>query len=116
MQGGDLFDRVVSMDNLREAHRKAKRGKSHYREVKWVNENEEYALGLIQKMLIEGTFNTSPYVIEVAVKGEKLRTIHKLPYFPDRIVQHAIVNICAPTWINSMIRDTFQSIPWSWLV
>lgn len=40
-------------------------------------------------MLIEGTFNTSPYVIEVAVKGEKLRTIHKLPYFPDRIVQHA---------------------------
>ena len=111
MQGGDLFDRVVSMDNLREAHRKAKRGKSHYREVKWVNENEEYALGLIQKMLIEGTFNTSPYVIEVTVKGEKLRTIHKLPYFTDRIVQHAIVNICAPVWINSMIRDTFQSIP-----
>lgn len=40
-----------------------------------------------------------------------MRTIHKLPYYPDRIVQHALVNVCADTWIKSMIRDTFQSIP-----
>ena len=111
MQGGDLFDRIVSMENLRNAHHKARKGKAHYQEVKWVNQNEDAALKHIQELLISGTFNTSPYRIEEAMKGEKMRTIHKLPYFPDRIVQHAIVNICAPIWIKSMIRDTFQSIP-----
>lgn len=111
MQGGDLFDRITSIENLRDAHRKARKGKAHYKEVKWVNENEDYALKTIQNLLVTGTFTTSPYVIEEAVKGGKLRTIHKLPYFPDRIVQHALVNICAPIWIKSMIRDTFQSIP-----
>lgn len=111
MQGGDLFARITSMDNLREAHRKASRGKSEYREVIWVNANEELALQNIQKMLIEGTFTTSEYVIEKAMKGGKMRTIHKLPYYPDRIVQHAIVNVCSPVWIRSMIRDTFQSLP-----
>lgn len=111
MQGSNLFDRITCLDNLREAHRKASKGKSHYREVKWVNANEEAALKHVQMLLITGTFTTSEYVIEEAMKGNKMRTIHKLPYFPDRIVQHAIVNICAPVWIKSMIRDTFQSIP-----
>lgn len=111
MQGGDLFDRIVSIDNLREAHRKARKGKSHYSEVKWVNAYEDIALNLIQSLLISGKFKTSEYRIEEAMKGGKMRTIHKLPYFPDRIIQHAIVNVCAPVWIKSMIRDTYQSIP-----
>lgn len=111
MQGGDLFDRIVCIENLRIAHKKASKGKSHYDEVKWVNSCGDVALKLLQSFLINGSFTTSPYRVEDAMKGGKLRTIHKLPYFPDRIVQHAIVNVCAPTWINSMIRDTFQSIP-----
>lgn len=111
MQGGDLFDRIVSIENIREAHRKSSKGKSHYTEVKWVNENEQLALEYVQYLLNDNTFTTSDYVIEEAMKGDKMRTIHKLPYFPDRIIQHAIVNICAPAWINSMIRDTYQSIP-----
>ena len=108
---GNLFDKLVSMENLQQAHRKARRGKAHYREVQWVNQNEAEALKIIQRQLISETYQTSPYTVEHAIKGEKMRTIHKLPYFPDRIVQHALVNVCADGWIKSMIRDTFQSIP-----
>lgn len=99
------------MDNLKAAHRKARRGKSKYKEVQWVNANENEALSYIQYLLIFNKYQTSHYKIERTMKGDKMRTIHKLPYFPDRIVQHAIVNICSPFWIKSMIRDTFQSIP-----
>ena len=91
--------------------RKARRGKAHYKEVQWVNENELEALTHIQHLLISGTFRTSSYTVEHAMKGDKMRTIHKLPYYPDRIVQHAVVNVCSPFWIRSMIRDTYQSIP-----
>lgn len=107
---GDLFDRLISIENLRAAHHKARKGKAHYREVQWVNENEMLAYIRIQRMLIDGTFRTSPYTVEHALKGDKMRTIHKLPYYPDRIVQHAIVNVCSEAWTKSLIRDTFQSI------
>lgn len=108
---GNLFDKLISLENLQYAHRKARRGKAHYQEVQWVNVNETEALTRIQDLLISGNFRTSPYTVEHTMKGEKMRTIHKLPYYPDRIVQHALVNVCADAWIKSMIRDTFQSIP-----
>jgi len=107
---GNLFEKLVSKENLLEAHRKASKGKSHYREVKWVNANLGLAINQIQDSLINKTFKTSEYEVETAVKGDKLRTIHKLPYYPDRVVQHALVNVCKDFWKASMIRDTFQSI------
>ena len=107
---GNLFEKLVSRENLLEAHHKASKGKSHYREVKWVNANLELAINKIQDSLINKTFKTSEYEVETAIKGDKLRTIHKLPYYPDRIVQHALVNVCKDFCKASMIRDTFQSI------
>jgi len=98
------------LENLRSAHHSARKGKSHYTEVKWVNAHEEKSLGAIQRSLLDKTFTTSPYEVEERFDGRKMRTIHKLPYYPDRVVQHALVNVCAPVWEASFIRDTFQSI------
>lgn len=107
---GDLWEKVCDLENIRAAHHAARRGKAHYAEVKWVNANEEKALNAIQAMLLNKTFSTSPYEVEDRFDGRKMRTIHKLPYYPDRIVQHALINICGPIWKKSFIRDTFQSI------
>jgi len=107
----NIFDEIISIDNLYKAHLKARKGKAHYRDVKWVNANIEKSLAILHGSLLAGKFTTSPYIVSTEMKGEKLRTIHKLPYYPDRIVQHAIVNICGPIWCKSFIRDTFQSIP-----
>ena len=107
----NLFDSIVDMDNIRLAHKKSSKGKAHYPEVKWVNANLEEALGKIQESLLSGTYRTSEYIISTELKGDKIRTLHKLPYYPDRIVHHAIVNICGPLWDKTFIRDTFQSIP-----
>jgi len=107
---GNLFEKIVDIDNLRLAHQLAQRGKRHYTAVKKINKDPEPYLLEIQKMLIAGTFTTSEYQTELRFDGGKLRLIHKLPYFPDRIVQHAIMLVCGPIWRKSFIRDTFQSI------
>jgi RNA-directed DNA polymerase len=108
---GNLWEKIVSMDNLLLAHKQAKRGKSFYTEVKMVESNPEFYLGAIQKSLLEKSFTTSNYEIEDRFDGRKMRTIYKLPYFPDRIVQHALMNVVGPIFVNGLIRDTFQSIP-----
>ena len=107
---GNLWEQICNLETLRAAHHAARKGKAHYREVKWVNANEDVALEHIYQSLCNKTFKTSPYEVEERFDGRKMRTIHKLPYYPDRIAQHALVSVCEPIWKGSFIRDTFQSI------
>lgn len=107
---GNLFEKIIDIENIKLAHKLAQRGKQHYTAVKRINKNPEPFLRRIQKMLIAGTFTTSQYKSEMRFDGGKWREIHKLPYYPDRIVQHAIMNVCGPIWRKMFIRDTFQSI------
>lgn len=109
-RAGNLWPKICDRDALRAAHKAARRGKLHYREVRWVDANEDEALEAIYQSLVNKTYTTSPYEIEERFDGRKLRTIHKLPYYPDRIVQHALVSACEDVWRASFIRDTFQSI------
>lgn len=37
----------------------------------------------------------------------KHRLIYKLPFNPDRIIQHALMNIVEPIWDNLLIHDTY---------
>jgi len=106
----NIWASICNMDSLRRAHHAARKGKAHYTEVKWVNANEDAALERIYQSLRDKTFTTSPYEVEERFDGRKVRTIHKLPYYPDRIVQHALVSACEDIWKASFIRDTFQSI------
>jgi len=109
-RAGDLWRHIVTLDNIRLAHKNARRGKTHYREVKMVDADPDKYFRVIQDSLINKTFTTSPYEVEVRSDGRKVRTIHKLPYYPDRIVQHALLNIVGPILVRRFIRDSFQSI------
>jgi RNA-directed DNA polymerase len=108
---GNLWGEITSMETLRYAHQQAKRGKGHYSAVKRVEKNVEGHLRQIQEMLRNKTFATGEYQIEDRMEGGKLRRIYKLPYYPDRIVHHALMAVVGPIFRRSMIRDTFQSLP-----
>ena len=108
---GNLFEQIIDIENLRLSHQNARKGKLHYKAVKEIDEDPEKYLLEIQQMLKDGAFDTSPYIIMELQDDKKLRTIHKLPYFPDRIIQHALINIIGPIFLKSFIRDTFQAIP-----
>lgn len=62
-------------------------------------------------MLIWKTYKTSPYEIFTKICGEKEREIYKLPYFPDRIVHWAIIQVVEPIFLNRLNGCTHSAIP-----
>ncbi|MFC4355296.1 RNA-directed DNA polymerase [Chryseomicrobium palamuruense] len=108
---GHLYPKIYDMDNLRLAHQNAKKGKGWYKEVKMVDENPDYYLGLLQEMLINKTYQTSTYETFIKRDSGKEREIYKLPYFPDRICQWAILQIIEPMLLKHLIYDTYSAIP-----
>lgn len=74
------------MENLKLAHKNARKDKLFYREVKMVDSDEEYYLTQIQEMLKNKTYEVSEYTISVISDKGKERELCKLPYYPDRII------------------------------
>jgi RNA-directed DNA polymerase len=108
---GYLFEKVCNLDNIKLAHLNARKGKIHYSEVKMIDQNPLKYAKLIRKMLIEKSYKNSEYsIMTKKTDNGKIREIYKLPYFPDRIIHHAIIQVVEPIWFKSLIRDTFSSI------
>ncbi len=106
---GNLYDTVISLDNLDLAERRVRRGKKTRRDVVRFLSDREQNLQRLHQSLLDGTFRTSEYnVFEIC--DPKRRTIYSLPYCPDRIVQHAIMNVCEPVFTRSFIAGTYASI------
>lgn len=108
---GYLFEKVYDIENLKLAHKNAKKGKKYYKEVKMVDSNEEYYLEWLSYILKNKEYKTSKYeVFTKRTDNGKMREIYKLPYYPDRIVHHAIIQVIGDIWVKTLIRDTFSSI------
>ncbi len=108
---GDLFSKICDMDNLRKAHKNAKRGKGWYAEVKCIKKDLDHYLKRLQENLIEHRYHTSEYEIFTKKESNKEREIYKLPFYPDRICQWAILQVIEPYLLNSMTKDTYSAIP-----
>lgn len=108
---GSLFDQVWDYENLEIAHKFASRGKRDRSEVKWVEENKGDALLTLQYLLKNNLYKTSKYRVFNITERGKPREIYVLPYYPDRIVHHAVIQVLLDIWIPWFIRDTYGSIP-----
>jgi hypothetical protein len=108
--GVTLFQAVCDIDNLRRAHLNASRGKTWYPEVKMVNIDPDYYLYEIQYMLTTKSYRNSSYEIFDRVENNKIRKIYKLPYYPDRIIQWALLQIIGPIIEKQFTKDTYSSI------
>lgn len=107
----DLFSKICTMENLKKAHNNAKRGKGWYAEVRYVERNLDKHLKNLQNSLIEHTYKTSKYEVFTKKEGVKEREIYKLPYYPDRICQWAILQIIEPYLLANFTKDTYSAIP-----
>jgi len=103
---GDLYNRIIDIGNLREAYCRARRGKTQKSAIKRFDLNPEERLSAIRESLIEHSFKTSRYTTKW-VHEPKARLIYVLPFTPDRIVQHAIMNVVEPIWDNLLISDSY---------
>ena len=107
---GNLYHKIHDIENIKLAHKNARKGKTHYTEVKEVDNNIDYYCNLILIMLVNKTFKNSKYETFIKNDKGKDRTIYKLPYFPDRIIHHAILQVLEPIWKKTFIKNTYQSI------
>jgi hypothetical protein len=107
---GNLYPKIYDMDNLIAAHQNARKGKTFYNEVRMVDNDPEKYLGQIQEMIKTKSYHTSKYTVFTKIDKKKEREIFALPYYPDRIIQWAVVQILEPIWMNTLISDTFSSL------
>lgn len=104
---GNLWGKLVSMENIKEAYRKARKGKSWYRQVREIEASPDFYLGKIRQMLVNKSYVPSPYT-EKIIREPKKRTIYKVPFYPDRIIHHAVMNVVAPLWEKMWIDKSYS--------
>lgn len=106
---GNLYDQIISLDNLRLADQRARKGKGHQPGVKEHDKNRDENLLRLHETLQGATYRTSPYYI-FTIREPKERQIYRLPYYPDRIVHHAVMNILEPFFMAMFTADTYSCI------
>lgn len=97
------------MDNLRLADEKARKGKTLRPGVIAHDRNREANIEALYQRLQDKTFRTSAYSTFI-IHEPKEREIFCLPYFPDRIVHHAVMNILEPIFVSTFTADTYSCI------
>ena len=106
---GNLYEKIISIDNLKIADEKARKGKVNSYGVKLHDKNRNNNIMQLHQTLKDKKYKTSEYDT-FKIRVPKERVIYRLPYFPDRIVHHAIMNVMEPIWTSIFTTDTFSCI------
>jgi RNA-directed DNA polymerase len=104
-RAGRLMERVIERDNLRLAFWKAARGKRTKRDAALFAARLDGNLEDLARELDEETYAAGPYH-QFTIYDPKQRLI-TAPCFRDRVVHHAIMNVCEPEFDRFLIDDTF---------
>lgn len=104
-----LYERVISLDNLRAADEEARRGKRYSYGVRLHDRRREANLKALHEALRRHDYHTSRYEV-FTIREPKERQIYRLPYYPDRIVHHAIMRVVGPVWTSVLTHNTFSCI------
>ena len=108
---GYIYEDICTLENIRNAHMHARKDKLFYAEVKMVDSNPEYYFKQIQEMLVNYSYEVGEYIVEIINEAGKERTLMKLPYFPDRIIQWAIVLQIEKYLTSKFTFHTCASLP-----
>ena len=108
---GNVWDEFVSYENLYKAYRKARTNKGHRQSVLNFEQDIEGNLKRLQQELTDGTWHSSDYRFFEINEYGKTRLIASLPFYPDRIVHWAIMNVTHRRFEKHLIRQTFACIP-----
>jgi hypothetical protein len=108
-RGRGLYQAIAEPDNLRLAFRKALRGKSGRQEVLDYRRNLDQNLADLRTDLLTGDIKVSDYHF-FTIYDPKERTICAAP-FRERVLHHAVVNLCEPVFERYSIDDSYACRP-----
>ncbi len=105
---GNIYQDIISTDNLLLAHKNASKGKSKQRGVIQFNKDITGNIKLIRDKLIKCEYK-SPEYKTFLIYEPKEREIFVLPY-PDRVIHHAILQKIGDMFKRNFVKDTYSSI------
>lgn len=97
------------MDNLMLADSIARKGKLTQPGIILHDRNRDENLKNLHELLINKTYKTSEYTT-FKIFEPKERLIFRLPYYPDRITHHAVMNVLEPIFVSTFTADTYSCI------
>lgn len=105
----NLFKDICSIENLNAADIVARKGKSNQYGIKVHDKKSVENIELLHKMLLNKTYSTSTYTT-FRIYDPKERDIFRLPYYPDRIVHHAIMKVLESIFVSTFTSNTYSCI------
>lgn len=106
---GNIYDYLISVENLQNAERKARRAKGARSGLRSFDADRDGNFARLHDTLAKCNYRTSPYTTFI-VREPKERLICRLPYYPDRIVHHAIMNVLENIWVATFTADSYSCI------
>lgn len=104
-RAGRLKEPILDRENLRLAFWRAARGKRTRRDAAAFGERLDENLADLARDLAEGTYRVGP-VHQFTIHDPKERLI-TAPCFRDRVLHHALMNVCEPILDRWLIDDTY---------
>ncbi len=104
---GQLLDQIADLNNLYEAFYKAQKGKAHNPAVCAYKEQLQANLRTLRLQIISGSVETGNYR-SFTIYDPKKRSICATP-FPQRVLHHALMNVCHPFFEKQQIGESFAS-------
>lgn len=104
---GQLWERVISFENLWNSAKQAQRGKRFRDNILGFNYNLESELIALQYELLTKTYQPGRYHTFEIVEPKR-RLISAAPY-RDRVIHHALCNIIAPIFERTFIFDSYAN-------
>jgi len=105
----NIYDKIISIDNLKKADKIARKGKIKSREIKIHDQKKGCNYIALFNTLNNESFKNSKYET-FKIYEPKEREIFKLPYYPDRILHHSIMNILEGIFYKTYTKNTYGCI------
>ena len=105
----NLYQQIYSIENLVRADAIARKGKSGQFGIIFHDRNRDANLQQLHEQLKNKTYRTSEYTT-FKIYEPKERDIFRLPYYPDRITHHAVMNVLEPIFKAVFTADTYSCI------
>lgn len=106
-RAGNLIHQIADPENLRIAFWKAQQGKSGKREVIGFSDHLDQTLLVLREQIISGEVKIGNYHY-FTIHDPKERTICAAS-FPERVLHHALMNICHHVFEKYQIFDSYAS-------
>jgi len=111
---GYIYGKIYTRENIQNAIKNAAKGKKNRKDVKYVLANIDICVDNIQQLLISESYIPSPYRTKTIQDGikKKERIIYIPKFYPDQIIQWALMLQIQPCLYKGLYPFTCGSIPY----